>query len=113
MDGVDAEAAKRAVGDVVRELFDQVQVALRADAAGDAFERAGDALDANATGHALAAGLFRQIVTAVHGPADHARIARQHLHDAGADDGPGVFERLEVEWRGKLGEWQRAALHAA
>src|SRR5579885_2549632 len=58
MHGIDAEATERAIRHIARELFQQVEVALVANAADDAFQRPGDAFDADATRHTLTASLF-------------------------------------------------------
>src|SRR5258707_690106 len=78
---VDAEATQRAVRHIVRELFEQGQIAVHADAAGNAFECASDALDADTTGHALAAGFFGEVRAALLRPPHHARVLRQPLDD--------------------------------
>src|SRR5207302_9701842 len=109
----DAEATQRAVGHVARELLQQREIAVHAETAGDAFERAGDALDADTAGYALATRLLSEIGTAFLRPAHHARVLREHFDDAGADNGARLFKRLEVERCSELRERQQATFPAA
>ena len=77
-------------------------------------ERARHALDAHPTRDTFAAGLPREIGAASPSPSAPCRSrCGKHLDHAGADDGSGLFERLEVERRIELAQWQRAALTTA